>query len=291
MKQKQKFDLEQFQINFSSLILTPFIEINDHLVPDIGKFPNYMNEVTNQSQKTAEGLNTYNRNYWYKLLSSLQTTLPLFSSLMGLWEFNKLSLRYFGRFKFSSRDLGDIPKNFFSELELDIASSQIGDLRTLLLQSLSLDLAWYQLFKCKASTEEKGSVAPSERSVFRLREQFCILNDSFGLWSKRFDLLAAKDEQGPSLQKIVSILKYEKRRTDEYYLLKSSELTVEKFSISPLEAQFLISLNQRSLADGILKFSQLLSASDLKIAEGSLHHWIKLSLERNMWQIEEAIHV
>jgi hypothetical protein len=290
MKQKKIFDLQQFQVNFSNLILTPLIENKGHLIPDIAKFPEYMNDVTNQNHLTSVGLRTYNQNYWYKILNTLQTILPLFSNLVGLWEFNQLSLRYFGHFKYSSRDLGDIPERFFSDVKLEIAKSNRVDLRALLLQALAIDLAWHQLFKNQAITAAKVFKAPGERSIFRLREHFCILQDSFDLWSKRFDLLALRERQGSSSQNMIDSWKVQERLSDEFYILKSLELTVEKISISRLEALFLNSLNQHSLQEGILKFSQALTASDLQIAEASLHHWIKLSLERDMWQIDEVIH-
>jgi hypothetical protein len=286
MKHKDKFDLVEHQVNFSKLILTPLFEDQGELVPNRRAFPEYMREVTVAGLNANLGLDTYNRNYWYKLLTTLQSSFPLVSKVMGLWEFNKLSLKHFGSTNFSSRDLGEFPKSYFKFVKDEIASLYDGNLRDALLQAFTLDEAWYNLFRCPWEVDEGFAGVPSEGSIFFLRDQFYILRDSYHLWERRQDLLDDWDSSIKSKQAFDGLLKKGLEKSgDEFYILKSNQMTLEKFSISTMEARLLKSLNGKSLAEGILEFSQSLSSTEVQVAQANLQNWIKQSLERKMWRI------
>lgn len=283
MKQSDKFDLVDHQVHFSKLILTPLFEDQGELIPNRRAFPEYMREVTDDGLNASLGLDTYNRNYWFKLLTTLQTSFPLFSKVIGLWEFNKLSLKYFGTTYLSSRDLGDLPKNYFIFVKDEITGHYDGNLREALLQAFTLDEAWYNLFRCPKVMDEGFVGVPSEGSIFHLRDQFYILRDSYQLWERRQVLLDDRDSD--TMQVFDNLWKELESSYDEFYVLKSNQMNIEKFSISTMEARLLNCLNGKSLAEGVLEFSQSLSSTEVQFAQANLQNWIKQSLERKMWRI------
>jgi len=89
------FDLESFQSLLSRLIFTPLIEKNKSLVTDVTEFQRILNQESKKNHYSLLGIETYSRNFWYKHLSNLQSSLPLFANLLGLWEFNKFAVKHF----------------------------------------------------------------------------------------------------------------------------------------------------------------------------------------------------
>ena len=58
-----------------------------------------------------ERLSTYNQQYWFRLLSLLQTEYPLLRSLLGLREFNRLASAALDRFPSTHPELHHLPEH------------------------------------------------------------------------------------------------------------------------------------------------------------------------------------
>jgi hypothetical protein len=282
MKSKESFNLEKFQDQFSTLISTPFAEKSGHLIPNQSRFRAGLKEMEMDTLLSLKGLETYNRNYWYKLLGNLHLTLPLVSHFMGLWKFNKLALKWFSKEFFLSRDLGEVPPTFIEEVQKEINFNYKGEKKLLLNQALGLDRAWYELFRVPFQTPIAEISIPTENSVFHLKKNIRIIFDSFGLWEKRFQIK----------ENLENKKNYEMDQTDgipapsktaQCIVLKSQNLTVDSIEISFLHGLFLEQMNHQTLANGIDRFSQTLNPEQLKLAELSIHSWIKHSLEQKLW--------
>ena len=285
MKPIEAFDLETFQDQFSTLILTPLTEKAGYLVPNKVKFRNDLAQMKRDDSLSLQGIETYNRNFWYKLFGNLQSTLPLVSHYMGLWHFNKFALRWFSKECYLNRDLGEVPVGFFSEVRNEINGSNDAYKKLLLNQALSLDLAWYELFRVPFRDSTSDISIPNETSVFHLKDNIRILFDSFGLWEQRFQINEHL-ESSKSSEDAKTINLQSKKQTIQCMIMKSQNLTVESLEVPLLHGQFLEKLNHQTLANGIDRFSQTLKPDQLKTAETSIHNWIRHSLELGLWYFE-----
>jgi hypothetical protein len=281
MKSKESFNLEKFQDRFSTLVFTPLAEKSGHLIPNESRFRAGLKEMEMEIPLSLKGLEIYNRNYWYKLLGNLHSTLPLVSHFMGLWEFNKLALRWFSKEFFLNRDLGEVPPDFLEKVQKEINFNYKGEKKLLLNQALGLDRAWYELFRVPFQPPIAEISIPNENSVFHLKKNIRIIFDSFGLWEKRFQVKELLDNKNQEVDQADGIPAPSK--TAQCIVLKSQNLTVDSIEISFLHGLFLEKMNHQTLAGGIDRFSQTLNPDQLKLAELSIHSWIKHSLEQKLW--------
>jgi hypothetical protein len=111
----------------------------------------------------AERLAVYNRQYWFRLLRTLQQELPLTSRLFGLWSFNQRAMAFLSAHPPHGQDLGQVCLGFERYLACALTTTLVPcpELnaqvpRAALLQAAELDLAFRRVF-----------LAPSQAS-FRL---------------------------------------------------------------------------------------------------------------------------
>ncbi len=278
------FDLESFQSLLSRLIFTPLIEKNHSLVTDVTEFQRILKQESKKDHYSLLGIETYSRNFWYKHLSNLQSSLPLFANFLGLWEFNKFALKHFSDETSSVRDLGHIPESFFNELKKHIDLNFKSERHLLLEQSLNLDLAWHELFRVQSIESERLEIVPSENTVFKLKDKFRILQDSFGLWDLRVEIKSILDHgRSPHEDLKISQKAPAKRSSTSYILMKSQGPTVDWILLDALRGDFLSQLNGNSLAQAVDNFNAQLTPDERILAERNIHSWVRSSLEQNLW--------
>lgn len=278
------FDLEAFQSLLSRLIFTPLIEKNHSFVTDVTEFQRILNKESKKDNYSLLGIETYSRNFWYKHLSNLQSSLPLFANFLGLWEFNKFALKNFTDQTSSVRDLGHIPESFFNGLKKHIDLNFKSERHLLLEQSLNLDLAWHELFRIQSIESERLAIVPSEYTVFKLKDKFRILQDSFGLWDLRIEIKSILDHgRSPHEDLKISQKAPAKRSSTSYILMKSQGPTVDWILLDPLRGDFLSQLNGNSLAQAVDNFNAQLTPDERILAERNIHSWVRSSLEQNLW--------
>ena len=284
MKPDPNFDLESFQNLLSRLIFTPLIQKNNSLVADTSEFQRILLRESKSNHYSALGLETYSRSYWYKQLSTLQSSLPLVSNLLGLWDFNNVALRFLSNDSKCNRDLGDIPESFFIALQNHFKLKFKSEKKILFEQALQLDLAWHQLFKNQPKDSLERPLVPTEQTCFKLKDEYRILQDSFGLWELRFEINSNLEEERAPNAPSTSRQKYTANRSpDRWIIMKSAGHTVDWMFINPLNGLFLKLLDGKSLAKAVDDFSGQLNAEELEFAQKNIHIWIKESLEQNLW--------
>lgn len=135
--------LKDFQEQFSSVLRTPMSPAGGVLRAQPSAAGESLGVRPRAQRSAAAGLSDYQRQYWFRLLSVLQSEFPLSSRLMGLWSFNILALKYLEVEAPRSYDIVAIRCRF-----IDYLSKQ--NLEPFVLQAAILDEVRYLTFMAPA---------------------------------------------------------------------------------------------------------------------------------------------
>jgi hypothetical protein len=119
----------------------------------------------------AQRLAAYNRQYWFRLFTALQTEQPLTTALLGPWTFNSLAARFLEKQLPRGHDLGRVADGFcdFLERELPIEGATLERDRRLvprraIVQAARIDDA----FRCVFRAPEQKPFAPGAKDAERI---------------------------------------------------------------------------------------------------------------------------
>jgi hypothetical protein len=147
--------LAEFQAGFSDAICAPLDPAGGTLHPDTARYPaaTCARVLASPKLTAAERLTVYNRQYWFRLLRTLQQELPLTSRLFGLWSFNQRAIAFLCEHPPRGQDLGSVCIGFDDYLAATLTSEQVpcperrSQLpRAALLEAAELDLAFRRVF-------------------------------------------------------------------------------------------------------------------------------------------------
>jgi hypothetical protein len=104
--------LESFQKEWSRVLRTPLDTTQGHLKAQLPDDWSRLGVVPQAQRAAGAGLEDYQRQYWFRLLTTLQQEFPLTARLLGYWSFNQLALQYFAEFAPCDHDLQNVGRHF-----------------------------------------------------------------------------------------------------------------------------------------------------------------------------------
>lgn len=106
--------LAEFQAGFSEALCTPLDPSGGTLHANTQRYgAAVVKQVDSRPPLPAtERLAVYNRQYWFRLLRTLQQELPLTSRLFGLWSFNQRAMAFLRVYPPHGQDLGQVCLGF-----------------------------------------------------------------------------------------------------------------------------------------------------------------------------------
>lgn len=133
-------------------------------------------------------LAVYNRQYWFRLFTVMQTAFPVTTALLGAWAFNAHASRFLLAHPPHSWDLDRAPDGF----EDFVVEGFEGDLPVEALgEAARLDAAWRALFRAPAAAPFR--LRPEEAA--RLLEGRLVPSPGVALFFERWPLVALRRAQ------------------------------------------------------------------------------------------------
>ncbi|WP_141734386.1 HvfC/BufC family peptide modification chaperone [Oligoflexus tunisiensis] len=108
--------LEAFQKEWSRVLRTPLETAHGQLQAQLPDGWSRLGIVPRVQRAAQAGLEDYQRQYWFRLLTILQQDFPLTARLLGCWQFNQLALNYLVEFAPRDHDLQGIGRHFVNFL-------------------------------------------------------------------------------------------------------------------------------------------------------------------------------
>lgn len=140
--------LEQIQQHFGTAMAMPFLftdEEEDGFRLRKDQYPqeilDLMVPLPEKHLSGADRLGTYNRQYWFRLLTIMQKEYPLMMAMMGLGAFNRMVMDYLCAYPPSSPSLRDLSNHLVPFLNEDHEWNE-----TFLIQAAELEFAYIQAF-------------------------------------------------------------------------------------------------------------------------------------------------
>lgn len=137
--------LEAFQADFGELIRTPL----DGATGTLRATPEgYVGALEAETGGT-KGLAVYNRQYWFRLFTSTQTSYPLTTRLLGAWRLNGLAGAFLRDHPPVDWDLEAAGHGFVDHLEVALPA-ELEPPREAVLQAARVDAAWGRVLRAPA---------------------------------------------------------------------------------------------------------------------------------------------
>jgi hypothetical protein len=152
--------LAEFQARFGSVLRTPLDRRTGTLraTPERYDAGASRGALAGPSLRAAERLAVYNRQYWFRLLTAMQSDFPLCSRLLGLWLWNDFSARFLLAHPPQHRDIQRVSRDFNQALESMLTQDRIAREplaealpRRALLQAARIDTAFRDVFMAPES--------------------------------------------------------------------------------------------------------------------------------------------
>ncbi len=179
--------LAALQDRFGAAIRTPLDRTTGTLraVPEAYP-PEALDDLRDGPEAPASArLAVYNRQYWLRLFTVMQTAFPLTTALLGPWAFNAHAARFLLAHPPRSWDLDQAPDGF----EDFVTEGFAGDLPVEALgEAARLDAVWRALFRAPAATPFR----PRPEEAARLLEGRLVPSPAVALFVERWPLVALK---------------------------------------------------------------------------------------------------
>ncbi len=180
--------LVEFQALFSRALRRPLSRHTGTLEADTsGYAPALLTSLrSGQSLPVTEQMAVYNRQYWFRLFTVLQTAFPLATRIVGHWQLNGIAAEYLEQFPPVHVELDRIADGF-PEFAADwLSRAELPEARALAFrQALHVDASWRAVF----GAPESAPFRPSHADATRLPSCRLVRSPTFAIVEQSFPLL------------------------------------------------------------------------------------------------------
>jgi hypothetical protein len=271
--------LKKFQEEFGRAISSPFIWENGSYKTSIESYPKSIVDDSidyDDNLKGIERIEYYNKQYWFRLLSTLQEEFPLLSYDMGYYDFNQLSTAYLNHHPSSSPNLNDLIQ-YFENFTKDILITE-NILNKTQLEILYFDIKWAQLFFLSKSKIEVKSdlnnLSPSEAISRQLifQEGFELIKCSTNHFVLRNEVIEYHSQEAPEETK--SLIDAQLKKDDYYLALFRLGNVVQYELLDFIQYQILTQLKTGfSLSEAIENVLNNLDEKEVELLAQNIQNW------------------
>lgn len=175
--------LEAFQADFGALIRTPL----DRATGTLRATPEVYAPSVQAETVGTEGLAVYNRQYWFRLFTAIQTSYPLTTRLLGAWELNGKAMAFLRDHPPTGWDLEAAGQGFDAWLAQALPA-ELDRPRGAVLEAARVDAAWSRVLRAPAVQPW----APSAADAPRLLDARLLLSPAAALVEERWPLVSLR---------------------------------------------------------------------------------------------------
>jgi hypothetical protein len=272
--------LREFQERFTDVLRTPLDRSTNVLRAQTEAYPRASIQLAlDGPRSTAEQrLAVYNRQYWFRLFTVLQTAYSVTARLMTYWRFNEFASQFLSANPPRGWDLDRVADGFDRFVAIACAEHPDGALWA---EAAALDATWRALMRERESTPfQLASEFPE--AAARLPEARLVRSPSVALWFERWPLLEwraiahAKGEREP----IPPPGELCERRC---WALIRERNGIRQVLLEPTEGALLALLSEHTVGDALATIEAQCPADQRAELPAKAQRWLANSVLRGMW--------
>jgi len=268
--------LADFQHRFGAVLREPLDRATGTLTARVVRYaPDAVREIRDAANASAAArLAVYNRQYWFRLFSVLQTAYPLTTHLLGAWRFNAYAQAFLNAHPPRTWTLDDVPEGFD-----DALPALLGDdpARALLTDAARLDAHWRVLFHAPDVTPFR----PGAAEAARLPDSRLVLSPRVRLWCERHALLALRpqlraDRETPHAAPPA-------HAAPAWFALLAEPHGIRAVPLEPREGALLTLLARHPVRDALAQLEAETPAAERAALPAQTQRWLAQSVARGFW--------
>lgn len=235
----------------------------------------------------AERLAVYNRQYWCRLFSVLQSEYPLLSRLVGYWFFNELAAQFLLKQPPSTADIQQAADGFVAFLQEALPNSLVQPERVLdrhlVVQSATVDEAFREAFRAPLERIYEPSAADAAKlttAQLRMRTGFTIIKQSYPLVQIRKALSGDTSESAPPLP--------EKLKVTEQWLIGRAPNGALQLQLEEQQAKLYHLCTQHPVGEALARLEAGAKKGDRSGLPSKVRVWLAQSVKLGLWSAIEG---
>jgi Putative DNA-binding domain len=279
--------LEELELRFGAMLALPLDRQGGTLRATPGDYdPDLDCEVRPGPRAPGHaGLAVYQRQYWFRLFTTLQSAFPLTTRLLGHWHFNDLAARFLSAHPPTGCDIDDVADGFDRFLTEVIPGRVVTRVRprvTLdvraLREAARIDAAYHRVFRAAEVLPFRPTAADSERLLsgrLVLSAAVALLLDGFGLCELRRSIANESSEAPvPAPARLAA---------PRHWALVRKGLTLGLVPLEPLEFELLELLGEHPVGEALARLEASCSTRERRNLPERARRWLARSVEFGFW--------
>lgn len=276
--------LAPIQALIGEVVRTPLDRSSGTFRPETNRYGCKLVEMVSDTpfHSAREALGIYNRQYWMRLFSLSQEQYPLTARIVGLFELNKVTLRYFERFPprglgSRSGDLGAAMDGFLAFLSSSVTVEEVPHVpREALLQAAQIDEAWRSL----GAGRDHNAWRPDAHLAARLASAHLVRSDGVRWIQQNWPLLALRRRLSGIVGESPFALPPRGDTVEAFALVRTGGAIVE-LPLTRIECRLLQLLESRTLGHALAVLEAEEGASDQLAA--TIRQWLGRTVQLGFW--------
>ena len=270
--------LADLQARFGAVLRTPLDRGTGTLRATLDAYdPAVLDAVLDApNTSAAERLAVYQRQYWFRLFTALQTAFPLTAHLVGPWQFNEYAAQFLVAHPPQGWDIEHAADGFDEFL----ASSLAGDLeRAATIEASRIDAAWRDVFRAPAATPFR----PSPDDAARLLDARLDPSPSVAVFVEHWALVAAKRSLA-DVAASSSARKVPPHPRPQWWALVREGSGIRQLPLEPREGQLIDLLRRHRVRDALAHLEAECSDEERATLPANARRWLARSVENGFWR-------
>lgn len=275
--------LEDLQARFGAVLRTPLDRGTGTLTATPGGYPAAArDDVTAGPHTSAEArLGVYNRQYWYRLFTVLQTVFPLLVDLLGAWDFNAYASDFLLAHPPRGWDLERVPDGFEAFFAERVRGHRDAAALTAAAQ---LDAGWRALLRQPPARAFQPSPDEAARLLdghLRPSPSVMLMEDAWGLLHRKVSLAGPRAEHASPLPP--------RRETSTWFCIVREPGGVRHVALEPGEGALLALLRGFSVREALARLESACEPGAREALPEAARRWLAKGAERGVWVgVDEA---
>ncbi len=223
----------------------------------------------------AERLAVYNRQYWFRLFTVLQSAFPVTSRAMTYWRFNEFAARFVAQRPPSGWDIERVAEGFEAFFE-----REAGDDASLapFVEAAKMDAAWRRLLRAKSGT----TFQPTNEIAARLLDGTLVLSPTVALLCERWPWLEWKavlatraEADAPALPSSLD--------EPRWWALVRERDGIRHVLLEAKEGALLTLLTRRTVREALAELEASCPPGERAALPSRAQRWLAASVQRGFW--------
>ncbi|MBK8254187.1 MAG: putative DNA-binding domain-containing protein [Polyangiaceae bacterium] len=230
----------------------------------------------------AERLAVYNRQYWCRLFSVMQSEYPLVSRLVGYWFFNELAAQFLLKHPPCTADIQEAADGFFAFLQDTLLNSLVQPQRMierrLVVQAAAVDEAFREAFRAPVERAYEPSAADAAKlgtAQLHMRRGFTIIEQSYPLVQLRKALSVDTSESPPPLP--------EKLKATEHWLIGRAPSGALQLQLEETQAKLYHLCIHMPVGEALARLESAVTKGDRSGLPSRVRVWLAQSVKLGLW--------